>query len=129
MLNRRLLRSLLLFVAGMALAFGGAVALTWWVDPQHERYDASILTRAERSPQPCRMTTELIGDAPAIAGFKLDVLRRRDPSVVVIGISRSLEIRSHPGERAFANMGTPGLGPSGALTVVEKVQRRCIQRR
>lgn len=118
---RRLIFLLCLFVAGGAFAFVGAVGLTWWVDPQHERYDPAILTRADASAQPCRMTTDLIGDSPAIAGFKLDVLRRQDPSVIVVGISRALEIRSWPGEKGFANMGTPGLGPASALTVVEHV--------
>jgi hypothetical protein len=118
---RRLILLLCLFAVGGALAFAGAVALTWWVDPQHERYDPSLLTRAEAAAKPCLMTTEAVGDSPAIADFKLDVLRRQDPSLIVLGISRSLEIRSWPGEKGFANMGTPGLGPAAALTVVERV--------
>jgi hypothetical protein len=121
MSTRRLLLLLGLFVVGGALALAGAIGLTWWVDPQHERYDPAVLTRAEAAVEPCRMTTELIGDSPAIAEFKLDVLRRQDPSTIVIGISRSLEIRSWPGEKGFANMGTPGLGPAAALAVVEHV--------
>jgi hypothetical protein len=118
---RRLIFLLCLFGFGGAFAFAGAVGLTWWVDPQHERYDPAILTRAEAATTPCRMTTEAVGDSPAIADFKLDVLRRQDPSVVVLGISRALEIRSRPGEKGFANLGTPGLGPAAALQVVERV--------
>jgi hypothetical protein len=41
--------------------------------------------------------------------------------VIVLGISRALEIRSRPGEKGFANLGTPGLGPAAALKVVERV--------
>jgi hypothetical protein len=116
---RRLVFLLCLFAVGAALAFAGAVGLTWWVDPQHERYDPAILARADAEPTPCRMTTDAIGDSPAIAAFKLDVLRRQDPSTIVLGISRGLEIRSWPGEKGFANLGTPGLGPVDALAIVE----------
>jgi hypothetical protein len=121
MTRRRLIAMLAILAASALFAFAAAIAITYWVDPQGERWESSVLTRALDGTQPCAMTTELVGDSPAIAGFKLDVLHRRTPSLVVLGISRSLEIRSRPGEKGFANLGTPGLGPAAALTVADDV--------
>jgi hypothetical protein len=121
MTSRRLVVALAMFALGMVLAISGAIGLTYWIDPAHERYNPQLLARAAAAPQPCAITADLIGDSPAIASFKLDVARSRRPSLVVLGLSRSLEIRAWPGEKGFANLGTPGLGPAALLTIVERL--------
>jgi hypothetical protein len=47
----------------------------------------------------------------ALPALKLDLFRRRDARLVVIGTSRAAKIEAHPGERGFANLLIPGTGP------------------
>jgi hypothetical protein len=117
----RLLLAACLFALGCAGAFALAVGVTYWVDPQHERFDPAVLARADAGPRPCAITASLVGDSPAIASFKRAVLRARRPSLVVLGLSRSLEIRARAGEAHFANLSAPGLGPADLLTLVQRL--------
>jgi hypothetical protein len=121
---RRLILALALFAFGVVAAATLGVGLTYWVDPEKQRYDASILDRAlATDPAPCLMTSDVIGDSPAIAGFKLDLLRTRRPRTVVIGLSRSLEIRAWPGEEGFVNLSTPGLAPDSLPGLIERIRK------
>ncbi len=98
------------FLATVAAVLAGIAALDWWIDPYLDRYDAAPLAAAlGRSPQ-CFVGLDMFSSR-AWPALKLDLFRRRDAHVVVVGTSRAGKIEANPGERGFANLLVPGTGP------------------
>jgi hypothetical protein len=98
------------FLAAVAAVLGGVALLNWWVDPYLDRYDSAPLAAALAQPKPCFLAWDTFSSR-AWEPLKLDLFRRRDARVVVVGTSRAAKIESHPGERGFANLLIPGTGP------------------
>jgi hypothetical protein len=98
------------FLVTVAVVLVGVAALDRWIDPFLDRYDPAVLTAAlEQSPQ-CYVGWDTFSTR-AWPAMKLDLFRRRNARVVVVGTSRAAKIEAHPGERGFANLLVPGTGP------------------
>ena len=107
------MRRLALFLSVVVALLGAAAVFDWWVDPFGDIYKPAALTDALESKPNCLISQELVG--ARYFAFKLDVFHRRPTTRFVVGSSRVLKIQSHPGERAFANLGFPGSSPETIL--------------
>jgi hypothetical protein len=100
---------LVLFLGTIAVLLGAVAALDRWVDPSGIFFEPGALPAALASDPPCLVSRELVGSS--YFPFKEQVFRSRPTTTFVVGSSRVLKIRSHPGETTFANVGFPGIGP------------------
>jgi hypothetical protein len=98
------------FLAAVATVLVGVGGLDWWIDPFLDRYESAPLAAALAQPKPCFLGWDTFSSR-ALPAYKLDLFRRRDARVVVVGTSRAAKIEAHPGEREFANLLLPGTGP------------------
>src|SRR3982751_6154900 len=101
---------ILAFLASVGLVLTTIGALDWWVDPYIDRYDSAPLAAALAQPQQCFLAWDTFSARPS-PDLKLDLFRRRDARVIVVGTSRVGKLGAHPGERHFANLLLPGTGP------------------
>lgn len=101
------MKRLVVFFATVAVVATALMWLNWWVDPLGDYYDNSATARGLDFHRPCLISDDVIG-AGSWWRFKRDVYRRLAPKTVVIGTSRVLQLRAHPRERDFANLGLPG---------------------
>jgi hypothetical protein len=99
---------LVVLFGSIAATLALLLALDWWVDPLADHYRSDVVARAFAHDPPCAVSTAVLGDRTWPA-FKLDLLRRRDATTLVVGSSRIWKIGAHPGERGFANVGLPGM--------------------
>jgi hypothetical protein len=100
---------LALFVGVLGALLAAAAVATWRADPFSEFYDPGVLTAALANRPACLISNGVVGPNGWLP-FKLDVFRRRAAHTVVLGSSRALKIRAHPGEADFTNLGIPGTG-------------------
>ncbi|HEY1104730.1 MAG TPA: hypothetical protein VGE78_01135 [Agromyces sp.] len=100
---------LLVFLGTIAVLLGAVAALDRWVDPTGIFYEPGALRAALATDPPCLVSRELVGSS--YFPFKEQIFRSRPTTTFVVGSSRVLKIRSRPGERTFANVGFPGIGP------------------
>jgi hypothetical protein len=121
------LRFVAFFVSVLA-SVGAIGALNWWLDPFGDRYDSTALRLALAQPHPCFVSQELVRE-PVWPQFKLDLFRRRAASVVVVGTSRVAKLGAWPGERNFANIGMPGVGPESLAPLFRILHRSTEHRR
>jgi hypothetical protein len=99
----------LAFFAAVGVALAAIAYVDWRLDPFGDRYHADVLATAFDQSRPCYVAWEVIGEQ-AWPAYKLDLFRRRDADVVVIGTSRVAKISAWPGETRFVNLGVPGTG-------------------
>jgi len=105
------MRYLIVFALSTIAFTGLLAAFAWRVDPLGTFYDGSAVGHAAVQSPPCDVSDDLVG-VNSWWSFKRDLVRRDDPSVVVLGTSRVLEIGSRHGELRFVNAGLPSLGLS-----------------
>jgi hypothetical protein len=103
------MRLVLLFLGTVAAVLALLMALTRWMDPFGQFYDAGVLSAAAAGREPCLISEDLVGSG-SWASFKEQVYRVRSPRTIVVGTSRVLKMVSRTGERGFANLGIPGTG-------------------
>jgi hypothetical protein len=115
------MRRLALFLALLAAILVAAGLLVWWIDPFGEFYKPAVLREADRTG--CLISDELIGGQSYLA-FKEDVFRVRPTRTIVVGSSRVLKIRPHPGERTFSNLGLPSTSPFVILDLFRSLHPR-----
>lgn len=101
---------ILALITTAGLTIGLVIVLNWWIDPLRTQFhQAPVALAMERSPN-CVFQGRLFGDSGTnFPAFKLDLFRRRDPRVVIVGVSRALSIEA-AGDRRFLNMSSPGTG-------------------
>lgn len=119
------MRRLVLFLALVAALLGAVAAFDWWVDPYGEVYKPAALTAALDATPNCLVSEELVGTR--YFNFKLDVFHHRPVRTFVAGSSRVLKLRSHPGERSFANLGFPGTAPETLLPLFKALPAAPVQ--
>jgi hypothetical protein len=119
------MRRLILFLAVTAALLAAGAAFDWRVDPFGDIYKPGALSAALRSHPNCLVSQELVG--ARYFAYKLDVFHRRPTRTFVIGSSRVLEIRAHPGEKDFANLGFPGSSPETILSMFRALPARPAQ--
>jgi hypothetical protein len=117
------MRRLALFLAVIAALLGAMAAFDWWVDPFGDIYKPAALTDAMR--EHCLVSQELVG--ARYFSFKLDIFHRRQTTRFVVGSSRVLKIRSHPGETTFSNLGFPGSAPETILALFKALPAKPVQ--
>ena len=110
------------FLASVFVVLGGVAGLDWWMDPFFDRYDGAPLAAALAQPKPCFMAWDTFS-ARAWPDLKLDLFRRRNARVVVVGTSRTGKIEAHPGEQGFANLMIPGTGPETLAPLFRRLHK------
>jgi hypothetical protein len=105
------MRRLVVFLAVAAALLAAVAAFDWRVDPYGEVWKPGAT--ADARADGCLVSEELIGSR--YLAFKLDVFHHRPTRTIVVGSSRMLKLRSHPGERSFSNLGYPGTAPETIL--------------
>jgi hypothetical protein len=116
------------FLASVAVVLAGVATLDWWIDPFQDRYDSAPLAASLAQPKPCFLAWDTFS-ARAWPAYKLDLFRRRDARLVVVGTSRAAKIEAHPGERGFANLLVPGSGPETLAPLFRALHREGHGRR
>jgi len=101
---------ILAFLTAAGLTIAVVVGLNWWIDPQRTQFhEAPVALATARVPN-CVFQGRLFGDSGTnFPAFKLDLFRRDDPRVVIVGVSRALAIEAD-GRKGFLNMSSPGTG-------------------
>ena len=99
---------LAVFAASIVATVAAVGGLNWWVDPFADRYDDAALAAALARERPCFISHTVVGDR-TWPEFKLDLVRRRHATTLVVGTSRVWKLAGAPGE-AFANVSLPGIG-------------------
>jgi hypothetical protein len=110
------------FLASVAIVLASVAALDWWIDPFLDRYDSAPLAAALAQPQQCFLAWDTFSSRPW-PELKLDYFRRRHARVVVVGTSRAGKLEAHPGERRFANLLVPGIGPETLVPLFRALHR------
>lgn len=105
------MRRLILFIGIVLVLLAAAAAFDWRVDPYGEVWKPGAISDARADG--CLVSQELIGSR--YLAFKLDVFHHRPTRTIVVGSSRVLKLRAHPGERSFSNLGYPGTAPETIL--------------
>jgi hypothetical protein len=117
------MRRIVLFLAIVVVLLGAVAVFDWWVDPAGNIYKPDALTTAMRDN--CLVSQELVG--ARYFSFKLDIFHRRKTTSFVVGSSRVLKIRSHPGETRFSNLGFPGSAPETILALFRALPAKPVQ--
>jgi hypothetical protein len=98
------------FFAALALALAAIAYVDRRLDPFGDRYHPDVLATALAQSPPCYVAWEVVPEQ-AWPAYKLDLFRRRQADVVVVGTSRVAKVGAWPGEERFANLNVPGTGP------------------
>lgn len=102
------MKALAAFFASLAAVLIVVALVNWRTDLEGEFYDRSTTLAAARAS--CLVSDELVGSVSRLP-FKLDLLKLRRRTVAVVGSSRVLKVRNHPGEAGLVNLGLPGTTP------------------
>jgi hypothetical protein len=117
------MRRLALFLTIVVGLLAAVAAFDWWVDPAGDIYKPAALTTAMH--EKCLVSQELVG--ARYFSFKMDIFHRRRTRTFVVGSSRVLKIRSHPGETSFSNLGFPGSAPETVLALFRALPAKPVQ--
>lgn len=112
------MKRLIALIGSIVVTVGSVMALNWWVNPLGDLYFRPAVAYAQEHN--CLLSNDRVGGVDSLLRFKLDLVRMRAATTVVIGTSRVMQIGVRPGERRFVNFGLPAV----SLRDLPRVLRR-----